>query len=81
MTYRVYSGPKGAAEISPFEKERMLFKEVITLDDALAFARHLGNTGRIPILIEGDDGTTLNRREIGEALGVSLGASLGIGPR
>jgi predicted RNA polymerase sigma factor len=70
MTYRVYSGPKGAAEILPFEKERMLFKELITLDDALAFARHLGNTGRIPVLIEGDDGTRLDRREIGEALGV-----------
>ncbi|HEY4142661.1 MAG TPA: hypothetical protein VGM57_14665 [Pseudolabrys sp.] len=69
MSYRVYSGPRGAAEISLFEKERMLFKEVITLDDALAFARHLGNTGRIPLLIEGDDGTHLDRREIGAALG------------
>ena len=75
MTYRVYSGPRGAAEISPFEKARMLFKEVITLDDALAFARHLGNTGRIPMLIEGGDGTSLNRREIGEALGVSVGVA------
>jgi hypothetical protein len=73
MAYRVYSGPRGAAEISPVEKARTLFKEVITLDDALAFARHLGNTGRIPMLIEGDDGTSLNRREIGEALGVTLG--------
>jgi hypothetical protein len=77
MAYRVYSGPKGAAEISPFEKERMLFKEVITLDDALAFARHLGNTGRVPMLIEGDDGTRLTRREIGEALGVSLAVGAG----
>jgi hypothetical protein len=77
MSYRVYTGPKGAAEISPFEKERMLFKEVITLEDALAFARHLGNTGRTPMLIEGDDGTRLNRREIGEALGVGAREQIG----
>jgi hypothetical protein len=70
MSYRVYSGPKGAADMKPFEKERMLFKEVVTLDDALAFARHLAKTGRVPMLIEGDDGTRLDRREIGAALGV-----------
>ena len=35
MTYRVYSGPKGSGEISPFAKEQMLFKEFSALDDAL----------------------------------------------
>lgn len=72
MAYRVYSGPKGAAPISPFEKEKMLFKEVISLEEALSFARHLNKIGTMPLLIEGDDGTSLNRREIGEALGVGI---------
>jgi hypothetical protein len=70
MAYRVFSGPKGTANISPLEKEKMLFKEVISLDEALAFARHLNKIGTVPLLIEGDDGTRLDRREIGEALGV-----------
>lgn len=70
MTYRVYSGPKGSGEISPFAKEQMLFKEFDTLDGALAWASHVAEAGRVPLLIEGDDGTRMNRREIGEALGV-----------
>lgn len=69
MSYRVYSGPKGAADMKPFEKEQMLFKEVATLDDAFAFARHLDRTGCVAMLIEGDDGTLVDRREIGAALG------------
>lgn len=69
MTYRVYSGPKGSGQISPLDKEQMLFKEHATLDEALAWARHLQGTDRVPLQIEGDDGTRLNRREIGEALG------------
>jgi hypothetical protein len=77
MTYRVYSGPKGAAVISPFDKEHMLYKELATLDDALSWARHLGETGCVPLQIEGDDGTRLNRREIGEALGVGKREQVG----
>jgi hypothetical protein len=69
MSYRVYSGPKGSGEISPLAKEQMLYKEVATLDEALSWARHVGQTERVPLLIEGDDGTRLNRREIGAALG------------
>lgn len=69
MAYRAYSGPKGAAEPAPIAKENMLFKEFDSLDNALAWARHLARTGHVPQLIEGDDGTRLNRREIGEALG------------
>ena len=70
MNYRVYSGPKGSGEISPFAKEQMLFKEFSALDDALAWARHVQQDGRVPLLIEGDDGTRLDRRAIGDALGV-----------
>ncbi len=69
MTFRAYSGPKGSGEISPLAKEKMLFKQFATLDDALSWARHVAKSGRVPLLIEGDDGTSLNRRDIGEALG------------
>ena len=36
MHYRVYSGPKGSADVSPLEKSQLLFKEFALLDDALA---------------------------------------------
>ena len=60
MQYRVYSGPKGSGEISPIAKERMLFKEFAALDDALSWARHVEQGGRVPLLIEGDDGTQMD---------------------
>jgi hypothetical protein len=68
MTYRVYSGPKGAEKISPLEKGRMLFKECETLDQAMSWARHVNDNGRTTLLIEGDDGTHLDRVEIAAAL-------------
>jgi hypothetical protein len=71
MNFRVYSGPKGSADVSPIEKSQLLFKEFATLDDALSWARHLEGTGRMPLLIEGDDGTRMNRRAIADALGVA----------
>jgi len=72
MHYRVYSGPKGSPDLSPFEKSRMLFKEFTVLDDALSWARHLEGTGRISLLIEGDDGTRMNRRAILDTLRVGM---------
>jgi hypothetical protein len=69
MAYRVYSGPKGSPDISPLDKEKMLFKEFNALDDALSWARHLDRGGRVALLIEGDDGTRMKKREIGAALG------------
>jgi len=36
MQYRVYSGPKGSDEISPLAKEKMLFKEFASMDQALS---------------------------------------------
>jgi hypothetical protein len=77
MTYRVYSGPKGSGEISPLAKEQMLFKEFAVLDDALSWARHMGQSGRVPLLIEGDDGTRMERRAIGDALGAGLREQVG----
>ena len=70
MRYRVYSGPRGSEDISPLDKEKMLFKEFTTMDDALSWARHVEKDGRVPLLIEGDDGTRMDRRAIGDALRV-----------
>ena len=66
--YRVYSGPPGSAITSPLEKARMLFKEFGTLDAALMWARHLSASGRLPLLIEGDDGTRLEKAGLAAAL-------------
>jgi len=77
MTYRVYSGPKGSGDISPLTKEQMLFKEFAVLDDALSWARHVEQSGRVPLLLEGDDGTRMNRRAIGDALRVGMREQLG----
>jgi hypothetical protein len=72
MRYRVYSGPKGSTDVSPFEKSKLLFKEFASLDDALSWSHHVENSGRVPLLIEGDDGTRMNRRAIIEALRVAM---------
>jgi hypothetical protein len=63
--YPAYSGPRGSETISPIEKSRMLYKEFPSLDEALAWARHINASGRVMLLIESDDGTTtLNKEEI-----------------
>jgi hypothetical protein len=46
----------------------MLFKEFDALDAALSWGRHLVASGRVPLLIEGDDGTRLDKRDIAAAL-------------
>ena len=50
------------------EKDRALFKEFETLDGALGWARHLGEHGLTAMLIEGDDGTHIEKQEIAAAL-------------
>jgi hypothetical protein len=77
MRYRVYSGPKGSADVSPIAKEQMLFKEFTALDDALSWARHDEQGGRVPLLVEGDDGTRMDRRAIAEALRVGQREQVG----
>jgi hypothetical protein len=72
MRYRVYSGPKGSGDIEPIAKENMLYKEFAALDDALSWAGHVEKDGRVPLLIEGDDGTRMDRRAIGDALRVGM---------
>ncbi len=68
MTYRVYSGPRGSQSISPMEKDRHLYKEFNILDEAMGWARHINDGGRVALLIEGDDGTRLTRQQIVAAL-------------
>jgi hypothetical protein len=68
MTYRVYSGPPGTETVPFPEKERWLYKEFGLLDEALGWARHVNDGGRVTLLIEGDDGTQLTKREISAAL-------------
>jgi hypothetical protein len=72
MRYRVYSGPNGSDDVPPLAKEQMLFKEFDGLDNALLWARHVERQGRSPLLIEGDDGTRLDRRAIVNALRVGM---------
>ena len=68
MTYRVYSGPRGSESLSPIEKDRHLFKEFGVLDEAMSWARHVNGSGRVALLIEGDDGTRLTKQQIVAAL-------------
>ncbi len=68
MAYRVYSGPHGADALKPLEKDRMLFKEFNTIDEALSWALHVNTSGLTALLIEGDDGTQLAKQAIAAAL-------------
>ena len=68
MTYRVYSGPRGSQSISPAEKDRHLYKEFAGLDEAMSWARHINQSGRVALLVEGDDGTRLTKQQIVAAL-------------
>jgi hypothetical protein len=77
MRYRAYSGPQGSEDVSPIAKEKMLFKEFAALDDALSWARHVEREGRVPLLIEGDDGTRMDRRAIVDALRVGMREEVG----
>ncbi len=68
MTYRVSSGPRGSQSIPPLEKDRQLYKEFHMLDEAMSWARHINDGGRVTLLIEGDDGTRLTKQQIVTAL-------------
>jgi hypothetical protein len=57
MGYRVYSGPHGASVPKALERDRMLFKEFSSLDEAMSWAGHVNKTGLTALLVEGDDGT------------------------
>lgn len=65
--FRVYSGPAGAA-FGPLDKSRHLFKSFDSLDEAIGWAHHVGESGRAAFLIEGDDGTHIDRHQLAKAL-------------
>jgi hypothetical protein len=50
------------------EKERLLYKEFDTLDGALSWARHVSESGRTALSIEGDDGTIMRKQDVAAAL-------------
>jgi hypothetical protein len=68
MAYRVYSGPPGSETVPALERDRWLYKECTTMDEALTWARHVSKSGRVPLLIEGDDGTKLTKQQIANTL-------------
>jgi len=70
MAYKVFTGPPGSEAISPLEKDHWLFKELNSMDEALSFAQAIKRRGAVPLLIEGDDGTCMKKKEIAEALEV-----------
>ncbi len=77
MRYRVYSGPQGSDDVAPMSKSQQLFKEFTAMDEALSWARHLEKGGRVPLLIEGDDGTRMDRRAIVNALRLGMREEVG----
>ena len=68
MRFRVFIGPPGAEQIPPLEKDQYLFKEFASLDEAFSWARHVNKSGRVTLLIDGDDGTHIGRHEVAAAL-------------
>jgi hypothetical protein len=68
MQYRVYGGQRGSEAVSPLEKDRLLYKEYATLDEALSWARHLVDRGDVVLPIEGDDGTMMSKLDVADAL-------------
>jgi hypothetical protein len=68
MTYRVYTGPPGTTDIPAAERSRWLYKEFNLLDDALGWARFVNKSSRVTLLIEGDDGTHLERSDVNTEL-------------
>ena len=43
----------------------------------ICWAHHVEQTGRVPLLIEGDDGTRMDRRAIADALRVAMREQIG----
>ena len=69
MTFRVYSGSaRLAIHLSAWRKIAIYYKEFGALDEAMSWARHINNGGRVALLIEGDDGTRLTKQQIVTAL-------------
>ena len=68
MTYRVYSGPRGSKSSLRRRRIAISSRSSACLDEAMSWARHINNSGRVALLIEGDDGTRLTKQQIVTAL-------------
>ena len=68
MGYRVYSGELGARVLSPRDKSRPPYTEFESADDALLWAQRLRAHGRVALLVIGDDGTSLDKQDMADAL-------------
>ncbi len=66
--FRVYSGPRGSQAIGPAEKSGQLYKEFERLDEAIEWAHHVKDTGHVALLIEGEDGTRLDKHDLARVL-------------
>ena len=53
---------------SPRWRRTATFKEFSVLDEAMSWAQHINDSGRVALLIEGDDGTRLTKQQIVTAL-------------
>jgi len=78
--FRVYSGPPGSDALHPTEKSQHLYKEFSGLNDAIGWAHHVQETGRVPLLLEGDDGTRLDKKDLAKALHHHRSAHVKRGP-
>ncbi len=58
-------------------KSRCCSRNSASLDEALSWARHVEQGGRVPLLIEGDDGTKMDKRAIADALRVGAREEVG----
>lgn len=65
--FRVYSGPPGS-RLNAVEKSRHLYKIFGSLDEAVDWAHQVRRKGRTALLIEGDDGTHLDRQDLAKVL-------------
>ena len=49
-------------------RAEFLHKQFDSLDEALSWAHHIKDTGRTALLIEGDDGTRIDKQQLAKAL-------------
>jgi len=65
MAYRLfYTDIDASKESYQADKPHLIPYIYAELDDALAKAREIANSGRVPWEIEGDDGTVIRRYDI-----------------
>ena len=77
MRYRVYSGPKGSGEVGPWRRTTCCSRNSPGSTTRWPGRATSERNGRVPLLIEGDDGTRMNKRAIADALRVGTREQIG----